>query len=369
MISSGRSFIQGASLLSGCEFVSEALEAAAHAAVGAVRPDLQDDPADEARVDACASPRPCGRRPSRSAATIDFASASESSYDGGELDGQPVLRLGDERVELRADLRQLAGAALLGDEPDEVAHELVAVGGELRRARRPCLPGRSAGCAGTRAARAPRPSRPRARRGRPRPRPRGRRPARPRRARGRTCGARRPLGAVLLQRGEVELGDRLVDEPPLILGVEHLAGHTRGRLEREVGDLGADEVERALRLGVDLPLRLLEPARALRLGLRPSRARSARPPTLRASARMPAASPFASAMSCRCCSRSSRASSRALSASSTAARIRSRRSSIVFWIGPNANFRSTKNVIAKQISVQIISPGTTSIRPPDDSLP
>src|SRR6476659_518253 len=86
-------------------------------------------------------------------------------------------------------------------------------------------------------------------------------------------------------------------------------------------------------------------------------------PTLRASARMSAASPFASAMSWRCCSRSSRASSRALSASSTAARMRSRRASIVFWIGPNANLRRTKNVIAKQIRVQIIRPGTTSIRP------
>ena len=73
--------------------------------------------------------------------------------------------------------------------------------------------------------------------------------------------------SLLLQRGEVELGDRLVDEPALVLGVEHLAGDARGRLEREVGDLGADQVERALRLGVDLALRLLEPARALDLGL------------------------------------------------------------------------------------------------------
>ena len=89
--------------------------------------------------------------------------------------------------------------------------------------------------------------------------------------------------------------------------------------------------------------------------------------TFRASARMSAASPFASAISWRCCSRRPRASSRALSASSTAARIRSRRSSIVFWIGPNANCLSTKNVSAKQISVQIISPGTTSISPPVDS--
>ena len=39
--------------------------------------------------------------------------------------------LRDERVELRADLRELARAALLRDEPDEVAHELVAVRRQL----------------------------------------------------------------------------------------------------------------------------------------------------------------------------------------------------------------------------------------------
>ena len=41
--------------------------------------------------------------------------------------------------------------------------------------------------------------------------------------------------------------------------------------------------------------------------------------------------------------------------------MRSRRSSMIFWIGPKAYLRSTKNVIPKQISVQIIRPGTTSI--------
>ena len=47
--------------------------------------------------------------------------------------------------------------------------------------------------------------------------------------------------------------------------------------------------------------------------------------------------------------------------------MRSRRSSIVFWIGPNANRLSTKNVIPNAISVQIIRPGTTSISPPESS--
>jgi hypothetical protein len=53
---------------------------------------------------------------------------------------------------------------------------------------------------------------------------------------------------------------------------------------------------------------------------------------------------------------------RAFSASSSARRIRSRRSSITFWIGPNANRFRTKNVSAKQMSVQIMSPGMGSIR-------
>ncbi len=63
--------------------------------------------------------------------TIDCASLSESSYDGRELDRQAVLRLRDERVELLAELGNLAGAALLGREAHEVADELVGIGGEL----------------------------------------------------------------------------------------------------------------------------------------------------------------------------------------------------------------------------------------------
>ena len=76
-------------------------------------------------------------------------------------------------------------------------------------------------------------------------------PAPPRRARGRTAlGDGHLVG--LLQRREVELRDRLVDQAALVLGVEDLAGDAGGRRERQVGDLGADLVERALRLGLDL---------------------------------------------------------------------------------------------------------------------
>ncbi len=86
-------------------------------------------------------------------------------------------------------------------------------------------------------------------------------------SRAKRAGCPEATGVVLLQCGEVELGDRLVDEPALILCVEHLAGDAGRGLEREIGDLGANQVERALRLGVDLALRLLEPASAFRLGL------------------------------------------------------------------------------------------------------
>ena len=65
------------------------------------------------------------------------------------------------------------------------------------------------------------------------------------------------------------------------------------------------------------------------------------------------------AMSARCSSSIRCASSRARSASSIDWRIRSRRSSIVFWIGPNAYRLSTNSVIRKQTIVQIISPGVT----------
>ena len=111
--------------------MSEAFEPAAHAAVGKVRPDLEDDAADEAGVDRCASPRPCGRRPSRSSPTIDVASVVGELVRGRQLDGEPVLGLGHERVELDADLLELSRSALLRDEPDEVAHELVGVDGDL----------------------------------------------------------------------------------------------------------------------------------------------------------------------------------------------------------------------------------------------
>ena len=79
----------------------------------------------------------------------------------------------------------------------------------------------------------------------------------------------------------------------------------------------------------------------------------------RASARISSPSDFACPISLRCSSSSLRASSRALSASASAFWIRSRRSSIVAWMRPNASRFRAKKVIRKQMIVQIISPGVT----------
>src|SRR5918995_6016288 len=138
VISSGLSFTSspcvGARLaspsMSRCQFVSQSLEPSADAAVGQVRPDPQDDPADEVGVDGA-------RRLDLAAGRLLDLLDDRLRLDvgelvrGRELAREPVLRLGYERVELGADLLQLARSALLRDEADEVADELVGTGGDL----------------------------------------------------------------------------------------------------------------------------------------------------------------------------------------------------------------------------------------------
>src|SRR5438445_251211 len=72
--------------------------------------------------------------------------------------------------------------------------------------------------------------------------------------------------AVAGQRGEVELSERLLHEPALIGVVEHLPGHLLGREHGQVGDLVADLLDRAPRLGLDVPAGLLEHLLALMPG-------------------------------------------------------------------------------------------------------
>ena len=92
--------LQRVSLVSRSEFVAQALEAAANASVGAVRADLQDDAADEVRVD-----RASGL--DRSARGLLDRLHDRLRLVVGELvrrrelHGKTVLRLRDEGVELR----------------------------------------------------------------------------------------------------------------------------------------------------------------------------------------------------------------------------------------------------------------------------
>ena len=84
-------------------------------------------------------------------------------------------------------------------------------------------------------------------------------PARRRGAPGRRCGERPPRRLVLRHQAlDVELLDRLVDQAPLVLGVEHLAGDLLGGEERQLDDVAADLLQDPPVLGLDLLLVLLE---------------------------------------------------------------------------------------------------------------
>ena len=95
--------------------MSEAFEPPAHASVRAVRSDLEDDPADQARVDGAGClDRTAGGRLDR---LHDRAGLIVRELVGGrELYREPVLGLRNERIEVGTDLRDLTGPSLLGDE-------------------------------------------------------------------------------------------------------------------------------------------------------------------------------------------------------------------------------------------------------------
>ena len=90
---------------------------------------------------------------------------------------------------------------------------------------------------------------------------RGPRRACPAPGRPRTASARRPgrslpwrlVPALRAAQGrEVQLGQRLVDEALLVVGGERLRRDLLGRLDRQVGDLVADVLDRAPGLGLDV---------------------------------------------------------------------------------------------------------------------
>ena len=51
---------------------------------------------------------------------------------------------------------------------------------------------------------------------------------------------------------EIDLGERLLDQPPMIVLVERLSGHLLGGQNGEVGDLASDPLQRALGLELDV---------------------------------------------------------------------------------------------------------------------
>ena len=214
--------------------------------------------------------------------TIAAASSSESSWAVVSSTCDPALRPIDERVELG-----LRSPAARRRAPSSASSRTkLRTSGSAPsvtcRARSPWRPGRSAGWRGT-----PRSSgvassastSARARRARRRPCPA---PAPPRTARARRCAARRPLcssSRPLLEGREVEPLDASSISRRWSSVSSTLPTTRCGRLDGEVGDLGADLVDRARRLGLDLLARVLEPPLALGLGLLlGARAAARRPP-------------------------------------------------------------------------------------------
>ena len=112
------------------KLTAQAVEAAAHARVDAERAGLEDHPADQFGVDRA-------RRLNGAAGGLldlrdDRLGLVVVELVGGrQLDVQPALLLVDDRLELLCDGAELAGAALLGDEPHEVADDRVGPGRHL----------------------------------------------------------------------------------------------------------------------------------------------------------------------------------------------------------------------------------------------
>ena len=114
----------GLLLLGVCELLTEAIETAADAGVEAHRACLQDETADQLRIDA---PR---RLHLAARLLLDVGDDAVEVGVGerlgrGELDVEHAGLGADERLELGRDLADLGGAALLDDEVGEVADEVV----------------------------------------------------------------------------------------------------------------------------------------------------------------------------------------------------------------------------------------------------
>src|SRR4051794_6702652 len=359
VISSGRSFISAPH-----QFMSQSFESSAHARVRAIRPGLEDEAPDQRRVDAA-------RRlhlPSCRLLDLsdDLARLGVGQLAcGDQVDRQPALLTRHEPLELACDLLDLARASLLCHELQEVREELVLRAGEIgedarlrRRLELRVLQDRA-------------------------------------QLRGLLDRARE-VGEVLVDLRELVLVLRCFEQR---LGIDAVRGGYRAssrRLKssepmaslissrsRSASSLRPTTIDVASSVRSATSERICSSARDVSAAIsrRVSSSRRWRSASvssrmrvsiasrvLRASAMICSASPRASCISLRCSSSRLRASWRALSASSIDRRICSRRSSIIVWIGPNAYFLSTKNVMKNATIVQIIRPGVTWMRALDASI-
>src|SRR5260370_15533548 len=127
VISSGRSF---KSLSTPYECPSQSFQPAAHARVDTVRPRLQHDATDEVRVDTTRRFNLASRR------LLDLRDdclcfVIRQLPGRRELDGEAALLARHQPLELLRDLLQLARAALLHDEQEEILEQRLLVAGDV----------------------------------------------------------------------------------------------------------------------------------------------------------------------------------------------------------------------------------------------
>src|SRR3954467_7638197 len=126
-ISSGRSFTESplSTCSCRCQLPAEPFKPSAHARVESVRSDLQDDPADQARVDAS------GRLHAPAGCALDLLQQLSGvrirELDrGGQLGVHDPFVLGRQPLELARDLLELPGPVLVDQHEQEVAHQALA---------------------------------------------------------------------------------------------------------------------------------------------------------------------------------------------------------------------------------------------------
>src|ERR687887_2628410 len=137
VISSGRSFTKVPfSRSSGCQLATEPFQAAPNARIEPVGADLQDDAADQVGIDLA----PRLDLPARGLLDLgeELARVLVGKLDRRrELCVDDPLVVGDQALELGGDLLEVARTALVCEDEQEVAQQLVGAGEQLLQRRRP----------------------------------------------------------------------------------------------------------------------------------------------------------------------------------------------------------------------------------------